>query len=140
MKVKDGKLKLDKRDVRIGNFVVTDEENHYKVQDINGQISHRFAKETLIGRALPVMLKQEDRKFLSVWISALYSAFSVVPDAKFLEDVISAVNACIMRHKDDFYGGNVVSDAEDEKILREQKMLHEDYGNVKKDTAAQSSE
>lgn len=139
MKTKKGKLYLDKRDTRVGNFVVTEEENHYKVQDINSAMNFRFRKETLIGQMMGLMLKKENEKFLTAWISAMYSAFVIVPDVQFITDVINAVNACVERHREELYGSKDVTDGEDKKILAEQKELHEGYEAAAKDAAQSSS-
>lgn len=138
MKVANGKLKLEERDRRVGNFVVTSETNHYKIQDINTVQSHRFAKTSLIGQAMTVMMRGENEKFLASWINIMMLVYSVVPDVEFLTEIMDAANRCIERHREGFYGPEV-SDEEDKKILEEQKKLHEDYENAKKD-AAQSSE
>lgn len=139
MKVIDGKLKLDRRDTRVGNFVITDEKGHYKVQDINGLVAHRFRKETLIGRSVAVMLSGDSGKFLSTWIGVMSLVFSVVPDAEYLKDLYEASTACLERHRKDLYGG-VETDGEDEKILTEQKNLHEDFVAAKKDGEAFTSQ
>lgn len=139
MKIIDGKLKLDKRDTRVGNFVITNESDYYKVQDINNMISHRFNKKSLIGRALPVMMQEGYEKFLTTWISVSYLAFSVVPDSTFLSDLLNASNACIERHREDFYNSKAVTDEDDKKVLEEQKKLHEDYMKAKEELA-QSAE
>lgn len=139
MKRVNGRLKLEKRDRQVGNFVITDEENHYKVQDINGQINHRFGKRTMIGRALAIMMAEGHEKFLSVWLSVTMLSFSVVPDSEFLSDVLNASNACIERHRKDFYVADAETDGDNEKILMEQKKLHEDFEDAERD-AAQSSE
>lgn len=139
MKRVNGRLKLEKRDRQVGNFVITDEENHYKVQDINGQINHRFGKRTMIGRALAIMMAEGHEKFLSVWLSVTMLSFSVVPDSEFLSDVLNASNACIERHRKDFYVADAETGGDNEKILMEQKKLHEDFEDAERD-AAQSSE
>lgn len=138
MKVVNGKLKLEERDRRVGNFVVTNETNYYKIQDMNTVQSHRIAKTSLIGQAMNVMMRGENEKFLASWINIMTLAYSVVPDVEFLTEVMDAANRCIERHREQFYGPEV-SDEEDKKILEEQKKLHEDYEDAKRD-AAQSSE
>lgn len=138
MKVVNGKLKLEERDRRVGNFVVTNETNYYKIQDMNTVQSHRIAKTSLIGQAMNVMMRGENEKFLASWINIMTLAYSVVPDVEFLTEVMDAANRCIERHREQFYGPEV-SDEEDKKILVEQKKLYEDYENAKRD-AAQSSE
>lgn len=139
MKVIDGKLKIDKRDTRVGNFVVTEETDYYKVQDISRLVSHRFRKETLIGRAVAVMLSGGNEKFLATWISVMELAFTVVPDAEYLKDLYEVSTACLERHRADLYGG-AKADEDDEKILTEQKNLHEDFEAARKDAEAMASQ
>ena len=49
MKTKNGKIKLEKGDIRVGNFVLSVEEQHIKVQDLNKYFTLRFHKRMPVG-------------------------------------------------------------------------------------------
>ena len=98
MKVtRKGTVKLEKGEVRIGNFFVKDEDNHIKLQDLNGVFSHRVHKNMAIGIWLSNMLQggQKDPAYLDsikTYIGAMWSMFSVVPDNEFITDGIALAN------------------------------------------------
>lgn len=127
MKILNGKIKLDKRDTRVGNFVYTLEDNHIKVQDISLTITHRINRHIAKGQLLEMML-EDPKKYqndLHNYATLMYNFLCTVPDASLYEDINKAVLACINRHKDVYGIKEDITPAEDAKILQEEKELHE---------------
>ena len=138
MKVtKKGTVKLEKGEVRIGNFFVKDEENHIKLQDLNGVFSHRIDKRMVIGIWIANMLElgKEDPAYLDsikTYIGAMWSIFSVVPDNDFVTEAIKGANECMQRHPE-WYGVKLdATPEEDAEALEEVKELTELEEDIRK--------
>lgn len=127
MKILNGKVKLDKRDVRIGNFVYTIEPDHIKIQDISLTITHRINRHIAKGQLLEMMLEDAGKykNDLHNYATLMYNFLCTVPDVTFYEDINKAVLDCINRHKDVYGIKEDITPAEDAKILQEEKELHE---------------
>lgn len=137
MRVKNGKLKLDAGEKRVGNFVVKDEATHMKVMDINQVFTHRADKRTPIGQFLSQCFEvlgtdESTGKGLGNWLAVVFTAFSAVPDVQFLEEVMKASTDCMERHPE-AYGAPAepVSDEEDQKIIEEERDLAQFVEDVK---------
>lgn len=139
MKVlKDGKLKLDRNDRRVGNnMVVRDDGTHMKVMDIGQVFTHRADKRTPVGQFLQgCFLKlgtdESTGKGLANWLAVMFSVFSVVPDIEFLDDVYKASEACMKRHPE-AYGlpDQNISDEKDAQIIQEEREIAEFEEQIK---------
>lgn len=102
---KNGKIKLEKGDIRIGNFVLSVEEQHIKVQDLNKFFTLRFHKRMPVGIWLDSLIKRGDagKDSLKTYIAVLWSVLSVAPDNEYMQDLIKAAQAGLARHPD-WYG------------------------------------
>lgn len=100
-----GKIKLEKNDFRIGNFVLSIEKQHVKVCDINKRFTLRFFNRMPIGVWLDSLVKRGDDGLdsLRTYIVVLWSVLSVVPDSEYLQELIKSAHACMARHAD-WYG------------------------------------
>lgn len=133
MKILNGKVKLDKRDIRVGNFVYTKEPDHIKVQDISLTITHRINRHIAKGQLLEMML-EDSKKYendLRNYAVLMYNLLCTVPDASFYEDINTAVLSCINRHKDVYGIKEDITPDEDAKILQEERELHEAVEDIK---------
>ena len=132
MKIVKGKIKLDKRDTRVGNFVYTDEGEHIKIQDINLTITHRINKRIAKGQLLEMMLaeKDEHKNDLHNYATLIYNLLCTVPDVQFYEDINTAVLACVNRHKDIYGIKEDIGKEEDDAIVQEEKGIHEAVADV----------
>jgi len=127
MKSKNGKVKLEKGEVRIGNYFVKAEPEFIKIQDLNCVFTHRIGKKTAVGIWVTNMLKQGDggEKSLLTYIGTLWSVFSPAPDNEYVEALLNAASECLNRHPD-WYGIKTdVTDEEDAKIIEEERDLAE---------------
>ena len=127
MKVtKSGKAKLEKGEIRVGNFFIKEEESHIKVQDLNSVFSHRVDKRMPIGIWLSNMLSLGDGGMTSIktYIAAMWSLFSVVPDNEFIDDVLKTAHSCLDRHKD-WYNVRERTEKDDEKAIEEVRGMTE---------------
>lgn len=135
MKVKKGKVKLQRGDVQVGNFVFHAEKEHYKVQDINGVFSLRLYG----GMPAAMMMRtglsdpQGNESFLHGYAAVMYNVLSCVPDEEYLRAVNEAAIACVNRHKE-FYGiKDDVTAEEDAAIVKEERELDEAVEEARKE-------
>lgn len=135
--LKDNKLRLDKNERRIGNFVIRDEENHVKVMDIGQIFTHRASKNTPVGAFLKHSFDALDSDEttgtgLKNWLAVIFTLFSVIPDVEFLENAYKEAEACMMRHPE-AYGvpEEPENDEEDAAIIQEERELKQFEDEVK---------
>lgn len=116
MKVKDGKAVLSKHDIRIGNFVITKEPNHYKLQDIGGFWSVRISRFLMGYTLIEECLKSDNKEYLEAMIKMYYAITTTPPDQTMLNDMYTAYSALIDRMKKHM---PEVTEQEQEEILEE---------------------
>lgn len=128
MKVrKDGTAKLERGEVRIGNFFIKDEPMHVKVQDLNSVISLR------IRHGLPVWLWLKNilgmgakgEGTIKTWVAVLWSLLSVVPDDDFIAALMRETRECLGRHPEWYGGVKDATDADDEKAVEQVRAVSE---------------
>lgn len=126
MKVKDGKLSLGKNDIRVGNFVISKEKMHYKMQDINGywstRVSYNFAMYMLIEECI----KAKNMDYLETITKMLYALSVTPPDVQMITDMYNAYNALMDRMKPH------TTPQEDDKALEDTKKACEAKEELKK--------
>lgn len=133
MKVKNGKVKLEKGDRRVGNFVYSREKAHVKLQDIGGLFSFRVSDGLLAGRMMMEVLDDGGEAFLGNYAAVMYNTICCVPDVEFLTALQTAVRDCLNRHKDLYGLKDDLTDDEDAKILKEEVELAEAEEEVRKE-------
>lgn len=124
---KDGKIKLEKGEVRIGNFFFRDEgENeHIRVTDLNSCFTIRVLKRMPLGIWLDNMidLSKVDvngGNTLKTWAAVMWSLLSVVPDDEFVRVLIKSTEEALNRHPD-WYGYD--KDADDDEAIQDMKEM-----------------
>jgi hypothetical protein len=85
MEIKNGKIKLNKSDKRYGNFVITTEDNHYKIQSISKDWGLRVSKGSNIGKLINECISDTYRDALSRIISFLYIVSSTIVDVQTMQ-------------------------------------------------------
>lgn len=125
MKVtKEGRVKLERGEFRVGNFFVKDEADteHFKVSDLNSCFTLRVWKRLPLGIWMQNMVERGEagRESLKAWIALMWSILSVAPDEEFARDLLSATKANLARHEDlyRFKGG-------DDEALKEVEEMTE---------------
>ena len=123
MKTKNGKVMLEKGEVRTGNYFIKEESEHVKIADLNSVFTFRIKKEIPIGQFVlqGVAASKEDEssgRGLENWMAVLSSVLCTVPDLQFLEELFAAAESCIKRHPD-AYGYPPEEEALDEAAQRE---------------------
>lgn len=87
---------------RVGNFIISEEETHIKIQDIQGVFSHRVSKIVPIGMFLKQSLdKLSDEKVaagLHAYITVLWNVSCCIPDNDYLVTINEAAKTCLERH------------------------------------------
>lgn len=125
MKVRNGKLRLDPNEKRVGNFVLRDEAAHVKVMDINQVFTHRASKRTPVGLflkdAFDALDDGQTHDGISKWLAVIFTVFSTIPDVEFLSDVFDASRACMERHPE-AYGMPVEAGTDEENAEAEAEM------------------
>lgn len=130
---KDGKLKLDKNERQIRNFVFKNEDEHIKICDINSQITHRVGKHLNIGRMLEMALKDKQDNWLGNYAAMLWLFSNIVTDEQFFHDIDKACVDCVNRHKE-FYGiKEDITPEQDKEIIDEVKATTEAIEELKKE-------
>ena len=141
MKVtKEGNVKLEKGEVRVGNFFFRDEgENeHIRVTDLNSCFTIRVLKRMPLGIWLDNMmdLSRTDVKggdTLKTWAAVMWSLLAVVPDDDFVKELIKSTEDALNRHPD-WYGYD--KDADDDEAIqdvKEMKEFEEEIRNLEAD-------
>ena len=138
MKVtKEGKVRLEKGEVRIGNFFIKDEGEYkpFKVSDLSNCFNIRVAKRMPLGIWLANILEMGEKgeETLRTWTATMWAVLSMVPDQEFVTALVKAADANIERHRD-WYGGKDVESMEEEDAaaLEEVKNLAEFEADVAK--------
>lgn len=135
MKTVRGKIRLQRGDVRVGNFVFHAERDHYKLTDINGVFSVRVSGQTPVGMMMRAALSdpQGNEVFLHNYAAVMYNVLSCVPDMDLLGAVNRAAVECVERHRD-MYGVNEdIAPERDKEILREERELDEAAREARKE-------
>lgn len=141
---KDGKVKLEKGEVRVGNFFVRDEGDteYIKVTDLNSCFTMRIAKRMPLGIWMENMLdmsRADGRALdtLKTWCSAMWAVLSVAPDQEYVVSLVDAADANLKRHPD-WYGYNLTDeDAPNDDAAREvkeMKQFEEEVRNIEEKT------
>ena len=126
MKVtKDGKLKLAKNDIQLGNFVATLGETSVRLTDISQMVRVTVSRGTANGQYLELCFNDERyRSGLRQEAALAFYCFAVAKDAECMSDILKALNACVARHPD-VYGKQDGTDGEHEAAAREVREMTE---------------
>ena len=136
---KTGKIRLEANEVRIGNnFFVKKEGEHIKLYDINGVFFHSAMRTMPIGIWLENQWARamngddvQANNTLMVYISTMWSLFSVAPDDEYIADVLRIAKEALERHPD-WYGYNPSDDdKENDEALQEVKEMKEFEQEIK---------
>jgi len=137
------KVKVQKGDVRVGNFIFHNEAHFIKLSDINSLFNLRISKDTIPGRLLQGGMdggKKGDEvreNYLHNYAAVMFNTLLCVPDNDFLAALNTAVLSSVDRHKDIYGYGEDVTDEEDAKILAEEKEYYEAIEGAKKEVGAE---
>ncbi len=122
-----GKIKLERGDYRVGNFVFHTESGHIKVTSTSGMASWRISLDSSVGMLVAEGIKEKQDKWLGIYAASVFSHLLVVPNSDFFVKHAELVNAQTAEHPE-FYGKAKPTDdkAEDDEILKEEKELQEE--------------
>lgn len=133
-KKKDGSVKLERGESRVGNFIYKEENGHFKVRDLGDTFSLRIGTGTAAGQFWALLRSSKTEgaeEFTKAWTAVLWSAFAVVPDSAFLEAVQKAAEECMRRHADIYGVKENASEKEDEAAIEEMKGMQQMDEEVK---------
>lgn len=125
MKSKNGKVVLGKNDTRIGNFVITKETNHYKLQDVGGFWSIRISQFLMGYTVIDECIKSGSMEYLEALVKVYYAVTTTPPDTTMMSDMFTAYSALIDRMREKI---PQVSEQEQQQILddMEKSMKNKD--------------
>ena len=101
---KTGKVKLESDEVRVGNFFVKREDDHMKIQDLNGVFSFRASRRIAVGIWLENIWSRAMNgdegavNTLKTYIATMWSVFSVAPDDEYISDALEMAGSALHRH------------------------------------------
>lgn len=134
---KTGKVKLEKDEIRVGNFFLKREADHMKLQDLNSVMSHRVSRRIPIGIWLEnfwagAMNGNEGAvDTLKTYIATMWSFFSVAPDDQYIKEALDCAHSALERHPD-WYGFKAEGTVkEDDEAIKEVKEMTEFEQEVK---------
>ena len=139
MKVnKKGVAKLEANEVRVGNFFVKRESDQMKICDLNGVFRHSVSRRMPIGIWLEHVwagASNADEKCLDtlkVYISTMWSFFSVAPDDEFINEALRIAREALERHPD-WYGFNPSDGDEQNRLAAEEVKEMAEFENEVKE-------
>ena len=139
MKIKkDGTVKLEKEEIRVGNFFVRREENHMKLTDLNGVFSFRASRMIPVGIwleniwARAVNGEEVALSTLKTYIATMWSVFSVAPDDDYIGGLLEVAQDALGRHPDWYGIKKEATDEEDAEVLQEVKEMKEFEDDLRK--------
>lgn len=123
---KKGRIILQKGDYRTGNFIFHEENDFIKVMAVSGIVSWRITVDSAIGQMLLIAIKEHHDNWLKTYAAMNFSQLMVVPSVDYFEKHAKLVNYQSNAHPE-FYGKSAepVGKEEDDRILEEEKELHE---------------
>lgn len=126
------KFKINKGDRQVGNFVYHLEKYAVKVSDINGIVSHRISTLTPKGQFVAMAVEQKDKEdWLMAYAVTVFNMLCVVPDETFMSELNKSAKDCLERHRDLYGLKKDIDRAEDDKILENEKEIHEAVESLK---------
>lgn len=127
MKIKDGKLSLGKRDIQVGNFVLSKEKMHFKMQDINGYWSTRVAFMHPMYMLLEECVKAGNKDYIEAIAKILYAVSTISPDGKMLQGLYDTYSQQVERMKEK----GMITEKEDNENLEMTKKALEAKEHLK---------
>ena len=128
MKVKDGKIKLGKNDTQAGNFIISREKTHFKMQDVYGHWTMRVSLMHPMYTMIEECIKANNSDYLEAITKILYAIGTTPADLQMMEDLYNAYNALIGRMKE----RGVFPSADDESELKRAEQSYQTKEEIKK--------
>lgn len=138
MKVKKGKVKLERRDLRIGNFVLTDEGEGVSLSDIGGLMKLRLSGDLTSAKIIKMFMEsakegdENSKTALAAYVTVMYNLCSTSPFHRtqedgfnFLLELNKLVIRCVNLNKDLYGLKEDISAEEDEEIVNDLREVNE---------------
>lgn len=122
-----GKIRLQRGDYRVGNFVFHEENGYIKAMAVSGIASWRISADTSIGMLVGQAMKEHYDNWLTNYAACVLSHLCIVPDTPFFEKHSALINHQVEQHPE-YYGKEQPTDDKeaDDKILKEEQELQEE--------------
>lgn len=103
--LKNNKIKLEHGEHRAGNFFFKIEDNHIKIQDLNGLMSFRVGRRMAVGMWLEntIKLGEKGHETLKAYASTVWTFLALVPDQEAISGILELTKDAMGRHPD-WYG------------------------------------
>lgn len=138
MKTKNGKVKLERRDLRLGNFVFTDEKGAISLSDIGGLMKIRLNEELTSAKIIKIFMEsakggdESASNALAAYATVMYNLISSSPFHRtqedgfnFLVELNNLVVRCVNVNKDLYGLKEDISLEEDNEIVEDLKGVNE---------------
>ena len=147
MKIRNGKIKLDFNEKRIGNFILRSDADYIKICDLNRKFIYSVSKDVPVGMFLSQSYDdfkdEQTSKGIGNYIGVMWAFFSAVPDVQFLEEAYKSAVDCIERHPEAYGVIRDDSDGADERAIdsvKEMKQLEEEMKQLKENEGKTTDE
>jgi hypothetical protein len=120
---KQGTIKLNKNDLRTGNFIWSKEKSHIVVQDINTLFKLRISRNIACGQVLELQFDDKKTEWLHVYVSIMLGVCCTVPDNEYLEGLISLAEKCTERNKNIYYKEGETDDEALQRVKEVQEAV-----------------
>ena len=135
---KDNTVKLERGEVRAGNFFFKTENEHIKIQDLNALMSFRVHRKMAVGVWLENTIKRgkEGEETLRTYAASVWTFLALVPDQEAVSGIVKLTEEAMGRHPD-WYGYKPTNDdKENAEAAQEVKEMAEFESGVKEQLAS----
>ena len=123
---KTAKRPVQKKVVRVGNFFVKKENEHYKMYDINNVWTMRVHYLSSMYTFLDVLIEDGSRDILETIVKMYYALCTTPPDTDMIKDTYTAYMALMERMKPE-----LKTDQEGQQELERVKTMREATEQIK---------
>lgn len=131
---KEGKIKLTKNDLQVGNFVFSVHSESIKLQDISSTVVVKLSRRATVARVIAQAIEEGNEPFLRNYAAMSYYVNGIVPDVEFWQDMNKALTACISRHPELYGQKKDLDDAADAAVIQEEREFHEAVEDLTKES------
>jgi len=120
---KQGTIKLNKNDLRTGNFVWSKEKSHIVVQDINTLFKLRISKNIAVGQLMEIAIDEKNTDWLHTYSAVIFQVLCTIPNKKYFEDILIVSNKCIDENKHLYYKEGETDDEALQRVKEVQEAV-----------------
>lgn len=121
-----GRIRLQKGDYRVGNFVLHKENGFIKVMATSGIVSWRISTDTTVGMLVEEAMNEKKDNWLAIYAAMNFSQLCTVPSPDFFRKHSELINAQVEAHPE-YYGKEPPTDDKDfdDEIIKEEQQIQD---------------